>query len=102
MKLLNIWLRAKKILNANKTKIILFRPKSHLVYTQKVRHLLKTYYSLFNFYLIYGCQVWGQYQGTELKKNRNIAKESHAPVKKEIKNRKTKILNHNSKRTFCI
>ena len=46
--------------------------------------------------------MWGQYQGTEFKKNRNIAKESHAPVKKEIKNLKTKILDHNSKCTFCI
>ena len=33
------------------------------------QHLLKTlYYSLFNSHLIYGCQVWGQYQGTEFKK----------------------------------
>ena len=25
---------------------------------------------LFNSYLIYGCQVWGQYQGSEFKKKK--------------------------------
>ena len=124
LKLLNIWLRANKIsLNASKTEIILFRPKSqsnitkHLnfrisgQYIERIsevkylglilneflswgtcytllkkklnraigflskvwhftsQHLLKTiYYSLFNSHLIYGCHVWGQYQGTEFQK----------------------------------
>ena len=36
------------------------------------QHLIKTiHYSLFNSHLIYGCQVGGQYQGTEFKKITN-------------------------------
>ena len=58
------------------------------------QHLLKTvYYSLFNCHFIYGCQVWGQYQGTEFKKIEALQKKviriikflpSNAPVSKEI------------------
>ena len=64
----------------------------------KVRHftsqqLLKTYYSLFNSHLIYGCQVWGQYQGTEFKKIETLQEKAiriikflpnNAPVSKEM------------------
>ena len=33
------------------------------------QHLLKTLYcSLFNSHLVYGCQLWGQYQDTEFRK----------------------------------
>ena len=148
MKLLNIRFRANKIsLNASKTEIISFRPKSqssikHLnfrisgqyiervsevkyiglilneflswstYYTllkkklnqgigllSKVRHfnspqLLKTIdYSLFNTHLMYGCKVWGQYQGTAFKKSETLLKNAirimkflrnNAPVSKEI------------------
>ena len=47
------------------------------------QHLLKTiYYFQFNSHLIYECQVWRQYQGTELKKkNRKIARESQQNYK---------------------
>ena len=155
MKLLNIWLRAKKIsLNASKTEIILFRLKSqsnitkHLnfrisgQYIERIskvkylgfilngflswgtyytlfkkklnraagllskvqhftsQHLQKTiYHSLFNSHLIYGCQVWGQYQGTEFKKIETLQEKairiikflpSNAPVSKEMQ--KLKIL----------
>ena len=124
LKLVSIWLRAnKRSLDASKTEIILFRPKSqfnitkhlnfiiHGQYVERIsevkylgvilneflswnthytllkkklnraidlllkvryfasQHLIKTkYYSLFNSYLIYRCQVWGQYRGTEFKK----------------------------------
>ena len=149
MKILNTWLKGNKIsLNASKTEIILFRPKSqsniikHLNLTisgqyigrisevkylglilneflswstyytllkkklnraicllSKVRHftsqhLLKTlYYFLFNSHLIYGCQEWGQYQGTEFKKKETLQKKAiriitfspnNAPVSKEM------------------
>ena len=58
------------------------------------QHLLKTlYYSLFNSHLIYGCQVWGQYQGTEFKKIETLQEKAiriikflpnNAPVSKEM------------------
>ena len=58
------------------------------------QHLLKTlYYSLFNSHLIYGCQVWGQYQGTEFKKIETLEDKAiriinflpnNAPVSKEM------------------
>ena len=59
------------------------------------QHLLKTiYYFQFNSHLIYECQVWRQYQGTELKKkieklpekaNRTIKfLPNNAPVWKEM------------------
>ena len=57
------------------------------------QHLLKTYFSLYNSHLIYGYQVWGQYQGTEFKiietlqeKAIRIIKFSpnNAPVSKEV------------------
>ena len=36
---------------------------------KNTQHQIKTiYYSLFNSHLIYGCQVCGQHQGTEIKK----------------------------------
>ena len=56
-------------------------------------HLLKTYYCLYNSHLIYGCQVWGQYQGTELKKIETLQEKAiriikflpnNAPVSKEV------------------
>ena len=65
----------------------------------KVRHfssqdLLKTlYYSLFNSHLIYECQLWGQYQGTEFKKIETLQEKAiriikflpnNAPVSKEM------------------
>ena len=58
------------------------------------QHLLKTInYSLFNSHLIYGCQVWGQYQGTEFKKIETLQEKAiriikflpnNAPVSKEM------------------
>ena len=58
------------------------------------QHLLKTfYYSLFNSHLINGCQVWGQYQGTEFKKIETLQEKAiriikflpnNAPVSKEM------------------
>ena len=64
------------------------------------QHLLKTiYYSLFNSHLIYRCQVWGQYQGTEFKKIKTLQEKAvkiinflpnSAPVSKEM--HKLKIL----------
>ena len=58
------------------------------------QHLLKTInYSLFNSHLIYGCQVWGQYHGTEFKKIESFQEKTirvikflpnNAPVSKEM------------------
>ena len=68
-----------------------------MAYFQKFdisQHLLKTlYYSQFNSHLIYGCQVWGQYQGTEFKKIETLQEKAiriikflpnNAPVSKEM------------------
>ena len=79
------------------------------------QHRLKTiYYSLFNSHLIYGCQVWGQYQETEFKKIETLPKKAiritkflpdNAPVFKEmykLRILKTERLYYTSKLTFCI
>ena len=67
-----------------------------MVYFQKfdILHQLKAlYYSLFKSHLIYGCQVWGQYQGTEYKKIETLQEKAiriikflpnNAPVSKEM------------------
>ena len=81
-------------------------------------HLIKTmHYSLINSHLIYGCQVQGKYQGTELKKTEKLQEKairlikflpSNAPVLKEMHKLKIqkktffKRLYHISKHTFCI
>ena len=71
----------------------------------KVRHftsenlIKKIYYSLFNSHLIYGYQVWGQYQDSEFRKIENLEEKAiritkflpnNAPVFKEM--HKLKIL----------
>ena len=44
MKLLNIWLRANKILNGSKTEIILFRPKSQSNITKHLNFRINSQY----------------------------------------------------------
>ena len=44
LKLLNIWLRANKILNASKTEIILFRPKSQSNITKHLSFIISGQY----------------------------------------------------------
>ena len=63
------------------------------------QHLFKTlYYSLFDSHLIYGCQVWQQYQGTEFKKIETLQEKAiNAPVPKEMHK-----LRNTSQHTFCI
>ena len=71
------------------------------------QHLFKTlYYSLFDSHLIYGCQVWQQYQGTEFKKIETLHEKAiriirflpnNAPVPKEMHK-----LRNTSQHTFCI
>ena len=63
----------------------------------KVQHFTSQhqtlYYSLFNSHLTYGCQIWGQYQGTEFKKIETLQEKAiriikflpnNAPVSKEM------------------
>ena len=90
--------------------VLPFRRSKHLTFSQ---HLIKAMlYSLFNSQLIYGCQLWEQYQGTEFKKNGKITRESYqnitfllnnAPIFKEmykLKILKPKHFYHFSKHTF--